>query len=108
MRKRFALFTAVGLLAALAAPAVGAPQPKTVKVGDYFFSPQKLKVRHGTKVTWRWVGAIVHNVTVTKGPVKFHSRTQKAGSYSHVFTHTGSYTLLCSIHPFMKETISVS
>jgi plastocyanin len=79
-----------------------------VKIGDYFFSPHALKVHKGTKVTWKWTGAIVHDVAVVKGPVKFRPHKQLTGTYSHIFARNGTYSLRCTIHPTMKETITVS
>jgi plastocyanin len=108
MRKVLALLTTIGAGAAFAVPAVGAPQAKTVKVGDYFFSPATLRIHQGTKVTWSWVGATGHNLSVANGSVRFHSRTQTKGTYTHVFGRKGTYLLRCTIHPFMKETIKVS
>ena len=49
-----------------------------------------------------------HNFSVRHGSVKFQSPTQTSGTYSHVFTHKGTYVLRCTIHPFMKETVKVS
>jgi plastocyanin len=93
MRKVLPLLTALGIIAAPAVPAIGAPPMKTVRVGDYFFSPTTVKIPRGTTVRWRWVGAIAHNLSIRNGPVKFHSPTQSKGNYSHVFTGKGTYLL---------------
>jgi plastocyanin len=78
-----------------------------VKVGDNFFNVKRLTVGSGVRVTWKWTGVLNHNVTVRSGPSRFHSRTQARGSYSHVFTQPGTYSLYCTIHPFMKMTVVV-
>ncbi len=78
-----------------------------VKVKDDYFSPKTLTVGKGAKVTWAWAGSLYHNVTVQSGPVKFASRTQVRGSFSHVFSKPGVYHLYCTIHPHMKMTIVV-
>jgi len=80
---------------------------RQVKVGDDFFNVKRLTVDRGARVTWKWAGVLNHNVTVRSGPARFHSRTQARGSYSHVFTTPGTYTLYCTIHPFMKMTVVV-
>lgn len=111
MRKLLALMSIAALVAALAVPALGATPVKKVKVGPQFsFGPKKLTIKRGTKVNWNWTGGLKHNVWVTKGPVKFHSKTQTKGSYSHVFRKKGTYTLVCKIHVAlgMKMTIKVT
>jgi plastocyanin len=107
MRKRTLPLLAVGLLGGLAAPAgAAAPPVKHVQVGDFFIKPGRLTVTRGTKVTWRWVGGY-HNVTVTRGPVKFHSASKASGTYSHLFLRRGTYHLECTIHSWMTETVVV-
>jgi plastocyanin len=111
MRKLLALILVAGLAAAIAVPALGATAVKKVKVGPQFsFSPKSLTVKKGTKVSWNWTGGLPHNVTVTSGPVKFHSKTQMSGSYSHLFARKGTYKLVCTIHKSlgMKMTIKVT
>jgi plastocyanin len=111
MRKLLAFTSIVALLAAIAVPALGLSATKKVRVGPQFsFSPKTLTIRKGTKVTWNWTGGLPHNVTVNTGPVKFHSRTQMRGSYSHLFTRKGTYRLVCTIHKSlgMKMTIKVT
>lgn len=93
------------LLAAFAVSALAAGS--TVGVKDNFYTVKRLTIRRGGRVTWRWQGALRHNVTVKRGPARFHSRTQVRGTFSHAFTRKGVYTLYCSIHPFMKMTVVV-
>ncbi len=96
------------VVGALAAPAGASPPAKTVKIVNYAFRPGKLTIRKGTRVTWKWPGGYMgHNVTVIKGPVKFHSATKASGTYAHVFTRSGTYHLYCTLHPSMTETIVV-
>src|SRR5262245_57681322 len=99
MRKLLALILVAGLTAAIAVPALGATATKKVRVGPQFsFSPKTLTIKKGTKVNWKWAGGLPHNVTVVSGPVKFHSKTQMGGSYSHLFAKKGTYKLVCTIH----------
>jgi plastocyanin len=80
----------------------------TVKVKDNFFSVKKLSISRGSSVTWQWSASLKHNVKVKSGPVKFGSRTQLHGSYSHRFTVRGTYKLYCSLHPAtMNMTVTV-
>jgi len=80
---------------------------KTVNVGDNYYGPKTLTVGKGTKVTWKWVGVLKHNVVVHTGPSAFSSKTQVRGSYSHTFTKKGTYQLVCTIHKSMKMTVVV-
>jgi plastocyanin len=114
MRKLLALISVAmvaGLAAAIAVPALAASATKKVRVGPQFsFSPKTLTIKKGTKVSWKWAGGLPHNVTVTSGPAKFHSKTQTSGSYSHLFTKKGTYKLVCTIHKAlgMKMTVKVT
>ena len=91
-----------GLLASGAAS--GAP---TVGVEDFSFTPASTSVKRGSTVTFRWTGSAPHNVTVTSGPVKFHSPTQKKGTYKRKLTRKGTYSFKCTLHPFMKGRLRV-
>jgi plastocyanin len=92
---------------AIAVPALAASS-KSVQVKDNKFVATKITVRKGTTVKWTWKGQAPHNVTVTKGPKKFHSKTQVKGSFSEKLTKAGTYTIVCTIHaPGMKMTIKV-
>lgn len=79
----------------------------TVFVRDSYFSVKTLTISRGSRVSWQWKGALNHNVSVKSGPVRFHSRTQYSGSYSHTFLRSGTYRLYCTLHPYMKMTVVV-
>ncbi|HET8672149.1 MAG TPA: hypothetical protein VFL87_00820, partial [Thermoleophilaceae bacterium] len=92
MRHPLRSLAAAALLAALAAFAVPAFAAKhhsrTVKVGDYYFVMDSnhtptVHVARNTVMRWKFVGMTDHNVTVIKGPAKFHSRDMDHGVYSH-------------------------
>ena len=104
-------FLAAGAATAVAAGALAIPAlaaTKTVQVKDNVFVAKKITVSKGTTVKWVWKGKAPHNVKVTRGPVKFGSKTQVKGSYSKKMTHKGTYTIVCTIHaPSMKMTIHV-
>jgi plastocyanin len=108
MKRLIAVVLVVALAAvagAVAIPAFGAS--KSVKVGDNFFSPKSVTVKRGTKVTWRWTGSAPHNVTVTSGPKKFHSKTQTKGTYRAIPHTKGTYRIVCTIHAGMTMTLKV-
>jgi plastocyanin len=111
MRKSLAALAALVLAvtAVLAVPAFGAT--RSIKVADFFFVRSGAKptvtVRRGTTVKWLFRGRIDHNVTVTRGPVKFHSRTKSSGDFTHRMTRRGTYRIVCTIHPGMAMTLRV-
>ena len=110
MRKLILIAVVAAFAAVPTVSALASSPPKKVTVGNNFFSNKKMTVNRGTTVTWVWHSfGLAHNVTVTSGPAKFHSRElQKGGSFAHVFTKKGTYHLICTLHPTqMKETIIV-
>jgi plastocyanin len=79
----------------------------TIRLKDNSFSPKSSTVSRGSTVTFRWTGRSAHNVTVTKGPVKFASSTKVKGTYRRKLTHAGSYSFVCTIHSGMAGRLRV-
>jgi plastocyanin len=90
---------AVALPQAAADPQAGASATKRVRVGDFFFKKRAITIQSGDRVRWVWVGSEPHDVTVTRGPRKFHSRTKRDGSYRKRLRARGTYRYICSVHP---------
>jgi plastocyanin len=98
-----------------ATPAFGATPKKTLNVGDNYFAPQAVKVKSGTKVTWRWPGydeaGDVHDVGLMKGPKgvkRFRSEGASTDySFSRRLTVPGTYQFNCSLHHEMRMTLTV-
>ena len=60
----------------------------------------------GTTVTWTNNDAVIHTVTDTKKT--FDSEFMHAGgTWEHTFEKPGQYDYLCTLHPWMKGTVSV-
>ena len=111
MRKLLVAMLIAAASAVLAVPALAAT--RSVKVADDYFvrkgSVPTVTVSKGTKVTWRFAGKEMHNVAVTKGPVKFRSSYKTSGTYSKTLRSAGAYTIVCSIHqPGMKMKLRVT
>ena len=72
-------------------------------------SPDALKVKVGSTITWTNLDAIEHNVTSEGGPQKFASRTFGEGrSFSITAVKPGVIHYECTIHPAsMNGTIEV-
>ena len=88
---------------------------RTVRIGDYYFSPERMRVRRGTTVVWRWPSADqpgdVHDVKLVRGPKgvkKFHS---EAAATDYTFRRTlrtpGRYRIVCTLHDEMVMKIRV-
>jgi plastocyanin len=111
MRKLLVAMLIAAASAVLALPALAAT--RSVKVADDYFvrkgSAPTVTVSKGTKVTWRWAGRDMHNVAVTRGPVKFRSSFKTSGTYSKIVRSTGTYTIVCTIHqPDMRMKLRVT
>ena len=109
MKKLIAAAAAAAIAAgAFAVPSFSASTTKRVSIKDNVFAPTSVTIRKGQKIKWTWKGHAPHNVTATKGPVKFHSTTKTSGTFTKKFTKKGKYTILCTIHaPGMKMVVRV-
>ena len=104
------------LLTVLLGSMFGAPpalsKRKAIEVDDNYFvhrgGARSVTVERSDTVVWEWEGSNPHNVTVTRGPARFHSRTKSAGTYRKTLTERGTYKILCTIHqPRMRMTLKV-
>jgi plastocyanin len=85
------------------APAGGG---STVEIMNFMFMPASLTVPVGTTVTWKFDDSTDH--TVTADDNSFASSPMANGqTFTHTFSSAGTVAYHCSIHPFMKGTITV-
>ncbi|MGH2925709.1 MAG: plastocyanin/azurin family copper-binding protein [Solirubrobacterales bacterium] len=73
---------------------------------SFAFSPRTIVITAGDTVRW------VNNSSTSQGHTatgkSFDSGFMKPGDrYSHTFKDPGSFSYICSIHPFMKGTVTV-
>jgi plastocyanin len=111
------LAVVIGAAALAVAPAVSdaakKPPTKKVTVGDDYFQPLKMTVKPGTKVVWKWVStnSNTHDVKLKKGPKgvkKFQSDPAAADfSYKRTLKVKGKYSIICTFHENMVQTITV-
>jgi amicyanin len=88
------------------APPVGA---NSVTIKNFAFAPVALTVKAGTTVTWVNQDAEPHTVTSQGGQGPLRSTAlSPSGRYSYTFTKPGTYRYLCTIHPFMTGTVTVT
>jgi plastocyanin len=112
MRKLLVTGLLAAMLATLLAAGPAQSARRTVEVDDNYFvregATPTINVRRNDRVVWEWEGSNRHNVTVTRGPVRFRSRTQTSGTYSRTVTRRGTYRIVCTIHrPDMRMTLRV-
>jgi plastocyanin len=91
-------------------PATSSPAAKTtaVTLQNFAFNPSNLTAKVGQTITWTNRDSVAHNVTAKKGD-NFHSTTLNPGqSYSHKLDHAGTISYVCTIHPNMKATLTVT
>ena len=94
----------VAILLFAATPAF-AEDATAVKIGNFSFGPQELKVKAGSTVTWTNEDDIPHTVV---SPNNFRSQVLDTdGTYRFTFTTPGTYKYFCSLHPHMTGTIVV-
>ena len=107
MWRRF--FGAALMGAALAAGGLApvlAGADATAKIDNFTFEPATLTVKAGTTVTWINEDDTPH--TVVASDRSFKSKALDTDDkYSFTFATPGSYEYFCSLHPYMKATITV-
>lgn len=114
------LLAAAGVVAgqsAVGAATLGTTTPphKTVKATEvdsqYVFAPVTLKIKVGTKVTWKNTSDANHTVTFTTGPFKDGKKLDKVlatdDSLSFTFKKVATYKYHCKYHPGMVGKVVV-
>lgn len=72
----------------------------TIHVRDNYFDKQRIRVRSGATLRWKFEGSGLHDVTVATGPRGFASPLLDGGrSYRFKLTVPGTYRLYCTVHP---------
>jgi plastocyanin len=81
----------------------------TVRADDAGFSRERVRLRKGAKLRWRFNGSVLHNVTLASGPRGFSSpNLDRDRTFSHRFSVPGTYKIFCTLHPVqMVQVIRV-
>jgi plastocyanin len=78
-----------------------------VTIKDFKFTPGTSTVKVGDTITWTNQDIAPHTATAQDG--SFDTGTiNKGKSGSHTFTKAGTFPYICSIHPSMKGTVTVT
>ncbi|MFJ6569908.1 cupredoxin family copper-binding protein [Streptomyces sp. NPDC091292] len=91
------------------ASASGTGGAAVIVIKNFTFEPAELTVAPGTKVTVRNEDSVTHTLTATGGAKPFDTGDIAAGA-SGTFTApstAGGFPYICTIHPFMKGTLTV-
>ena len=109
--------SASGSMPSMTMPMSGAAQPAagaavatdSVSIKNFAFAPAAITVKVGATVTWTNQDTDAHTVTSQNNAGPLNSQPLNTGqSYSHTFTQPGTYSYLCTIHPFMTATVTVT
>ncbi|MFD0632144.1 cupredoxin family copper-binding protein [Catenulispora yoronensis] len=80
-----------------------------MNIAGFAFAPAALTVKVGTTVTWTNKDSDAHTVTSQGSGGPLQSKALADGeSFSYTFTTPGTYAYLCTIHPFMTATVTVT
>jgi plastocyanin len=90
-----------------ASPRISAAASTSVTISDFKFTPAKITVNVGDTVTWSNRGPTAHSATARDG--SFDTGILGRGrSASHRFTKAGTFAYICTPHPFMHGTVTVT
>jgi plastocyanin len=79
-----------------------------IKMQNIAFSPKATTVKVGDKVTWTNDDTVDHNVTANSG-ADFKSKDfGKGGTFSFTPEKAGTIKYVCTIHPGMTGTLTVT
>jgi amicyanin len=82
-------------------------QPNNVYISNFAFNPGELKVKAGDTVTWTNQDSTPHRIISDTGNELNSQILSQGGTYSHTFNQAGTFTYHCSIHTYMKGTVTV-
>jgi plastocyanin len=88
--------------------AVSAVATNSVSIKNFAFSPSRITVKPGTKVTWVNHDEDAHTVSFQSTLKVTSNPLQGNQSFSYTFEKPGTYNYICSIHPFMHGTVIVA
>ena len=77
-----------------------------IAIQNYAFSPSTLTIQKGANVTWKNDDSVQHTV-VSDSPAFSSPLLNTGDTYTFQFNSTGTYPYHCSIHTYMKGTITV-
>ena len=95
-------------------PATSTPPPSAVPAGaaevgivNFKFTPATVRIKVGGTIDWTNHDDIGHTVSFAGQGIN-SKVLQRNDRFSHTFDTPGTYTYICSIHPFMHGTVVVT
>jgi plastocyanin len=79
-----------------------------IKMQNIAFDPKAVTVKVGQKVTWTNEDTVDHNVTSQSGETIKSDNFGKGGTFSFTPKKAGTIKYVCTIHPGMTATLTVS
>jgi plastocyanin len=79
-----------------------------IKMQNIAFDPKAVTVKVGQKVTWTNEDSVDHNVTSQSGECIKSDNFGKGGTFSFTPTKAGTINYVCTIHPGMTATLTVT
>ncbi|HEX6621484.1 MAG TPA: plastocyanin/azurin family copper-binding protein [Solirubrobacteraceae bacterium] len=79
-----------------------------IKMQNIAFDPKAVTVKVGQKVTWTNEDSVDHNVTSQSGESIKSDNFGKGGTFSFTPTKAGTISYVCTIHPGMTATLTVT
>jgi 3',5'-cyclic-AMP phosphodiesterase len=93
---------------ASAGPGAAAPaQEGVVAISNFAFTPKRIEITRGERVTWRNDDDVPHRIQSAKSSFAPSSVLDTRGSYGVTLTDPGTYEYFCSLHPTMTGSILV-
>jgi plastocyanin len=87
-------------------PGGEAARAEKVRIVEFFYDPDPVRIQVGGKVIWQNEDTIPHTASAEDG--SFDTGTIKPGKLkSETFKQAGSYRYVCEIHPRMSGTVEV-
>lgn len=88
-------------------------QTDKVTIKDMSFSPERIKVKKGTTVTWTNEDSMGHNVVASDssstGGLPMNAPLLNQGeTFSFTFNEVGTFAYHCAPHPFMRGAVEVT
>jgi plastocyanin len=72
------------------------------------FEPKQVTVKVGQTVKWENYDTVDHNVTATAGEEFKSDNFGKGGEYSYKVDKAGTIKYVCTLHPGMEGTVTVT
>jgi plastocyanin len=91
-----------------AAPASGGGGAVQIKMQNIAFSPASATVKVGQKVTWVNEDTVSHNITSQSGDTIKSPDFGHGGTFSFTPTKAGTIKYVCTLHPGMNGTLTVT